>query len=110
MVLPTGHIWGDDFMRKYCKKNIKEIISVGICEPYVKGILIKKPWSECTIEEIKIETWYQLINDNDFKNNICIEDNSNIDNIKIIDFKMWDSYVYNNGKIDTYEPKWVINS
>ena len=22
---------------------------------------------------------------------------------------MWDSYIYNNGKIDTYEPKWANN-
>jgi hypothetical protein len=73
MVLPTGHIWGDSHLSEYCKSSIKEVISVGICEPYVKGNFIKKPWSKCTEEEIKIEAWYQLINDNDFKNNICIE-------------------------------------
>jgi len=109
MVLSTGHIWGDAYMSKYCKTEIKEIISVGICEPYEKGLYIKKPWSECTPEEIRIETWYQLINDKDFKNNICIEDNLSIEEVNIIDFKMWDSFVYKNGKIDTYEPKWANN-
>ena len=50
-----------------------------------------------------------MTNDNDFKNNICIEDNINLKNIKIIDFKMWDSYIFKNGLIDTYEPKWANN-
>jgi hypothetical protein len=109
MVLPTGHIWGDEYMSKYCNPEIKEIISVGICEPYEKGLYIKKPWSECTPEEIRIESWHQLINDNDFKNNICIEDNLSIDEITIIHFKMWNSFVYKDGKIDTYEPKWANN-
>ena len=53
--------------------------------------------------------FYQLINDKDFKENICIEDNIHINDIKIIDFKIWDSYQYKNGKIDTYEPKWANN-
>lgn len=107
MVLPTGHIWGDKYLSKYCDSKIKEVISVGICEPYVKGILIKKPWSKCNRKEIEIEAWYQLMNDKDFINNICIK--GSINNIKIIDFKMWDSFVYKNGKIDTYEPKWANN-
>jgi hypothetical protein len=109
MVLSTGHIWGDEYMSKYCSSDIKEIISIGICEPYVDGLLIKKPWSKCTRKEIEIEAWYQLINDVDFKNNICIEDNVALEDIKIIQFKMWDSYVYENGEITTYEPKWANN-
>jgi len=109
MVLPTGHIWGDKYLSKYCIKNIKEVISVGICEPYVKGLLIKKPWSECTREEIQIEAWYQLINDTEFKNNVCTQNNTKLEDINIIQFKMWDSYVYKNGKITTYEPKWGNN-
>ena len=109
MVLPTGHVWGDEYMSNYCKFSIKEVVSVGICEPYVNGLLIKKPWSQCTRKEIEIEAWYQLINDNDFKNNVCIEDNTNIKDIKIIEFKMWDSYIYKDGSIDTYEPKWANN-
>jgi hypothetical protein len=109
MVLPTGHIWGDKYLSKYCNKNIKEVISVGICEPYVHGNLIKKPWSKCTQKEIEIEAWHQLINDHDFVNNICVEDNTSIKNVKIIEFKMWDSYIYKNGEINTYEPKWANN-
>lgn len=109
MVLSTGHIWGDNYMSQYCNESIKEIISVGICEPYVNGLFIKKPWSQCTRDEIKIEAWYQLINDTDFKNNICIENNTELNNINIIQFTMWDSFIYKNGKIDTYEPKWANN-
>lgn len=107
MILPTGHIWGDDYMSHYCSPDIKEIVSIGICEPYVEGIFIKKKWSECTREEIQIEAWYQMIHDEDFKNNICIQ--GKLEDITILDFKMWDSFVYTDGKIDTYEPKWANN-
>ena len=109
MVLPTGHIWGDKYLSKYCKPDIKEVIAVGICEPYVAGKLIKKPWSKCSQEEIRKEAWYQLINDQDFVNNVCIEDNTPIHDVNILEFKMWDSYIYKNGLIDTYEPKWGNN-
>ena len=110
MILPTGHIWGDEFLNKYCDKNIKEVISVGICEPYVKGNFIKKKWSDCNKEEIRIEAWHQLINDNDFINNICIGNKvtNTISDVKILDFKMWSSYKYKNG-MTTYEPKWGNN-
>jgi len=108
MVLPTGHIWGDKYLKKFCDPKIKEVISVGICEPYVKGNLIKKPWSKCTISEIRAEAWNQLINDKDFKNNVCIENDVDVQKINIIDFKMWHSYKYD-GIINTYEPKWANN-
>lgn len=109
MVLPTGHIWGDKFLKRYCKKTIREVVSVGICEPYVKGNLIKKPWSECTIQEIEIEAWNQLINDKDFSENVCVDSNVNLSDVKVLDFKLWDSYKYNGKVIDTIEPKWGNN-
>ena len=109
MVLPTGHIWGDEHMKEFCVPEIKEILSIGICEPYEKGLFIKKPWSECTREEIELETWHQLIHDKDFIKSACIQDNTDIADINIINFKMWDSFVYKDGKLDTYEPKWANN-
>ena len=81
-------------MKKFCDPQIKEVVSVGICEPYVKGNLIKKPWSKCTMQEIRQEAWNQLINDKDFKNNVCIENSVGIEKVNIIDFKMWHSYKY----------------
>jgi hypothetical protein len=109
MVLPTGHIWGDQHLSKFCKKEIREVISVGICEPYVDGLKIKKPWSKCSIDEIREEAWYQLINDHDFKNNVCIEDIVDLNHVNIVDFKMWDTYQFKDGKMDTHEPKWANN-
>lgn len=109
MVLPTGHIWGDAYMSKYCDKRIKEVVSVGICEPYVNGLLIKKPWSQCTRDEIRIEAWYQLIHDADFRNNVCVENDRPLDDVSIVQFTMWDSFIYKNGHMDTYEPKWANN-
>lgn len=109
MILSTGHIWGDDYMDKYCDDNIKEIISVGICEPYVDGLLIKKPWSQCSKKEIEIEAWHQLTNNKSFTDNICIEDNTPISDIEIIDFKMWDSYKYDGKNMSSDEPKWANN-
>jgi len=60
---------------------------------------LKKPWSKCTRKEIELEAWYQLINDRDFINNTCIEDNTKLKDIKIVNFTMWDSYIYKNNKI-----------
>ena len=111
MVLPEAHVWTKHGLKldEYCDKDIKEIVSVGLCEPWEMGTFIKKPWSKCTREEIRIEAWYQLTHDEDFINNICIEDNTKLEDVKIIDFKMWDSYVFKDGKMDTYEPKWANN-
>ena len=107
IIIPYAAVWGDDFLNRYCNNKIKDVMSVGICQPYEKGLLIKKPWSECTPEEIKIEAWYQLMNDKDFKREICVD---SLD-INIIDFKLWPSYNYNTktNKLETYEPKWANN-
>lgn len=109
MVLPTGHIWGKQYLRKYCDYRINEVVSIGICNPYKNGIYIQKPWHKCTKKEIEIETWYQLINDEIFRNSLC--DKKLLNEIKIIDFKMWDSYKFNNKtqEMETYEPKWANN-
>ena len=113
MVLPTGHIWGNAYLKKYCNDSIKEIISVGICQPYNKGLLIKKSWSECTVDEIRQEAWYQLVNDPDFSQNVCIgrKNSKKITDVKILDFKMQPSYKFSDKtkKLDTYEPKWANN-
>ena len=63
----------------------------------------------CNEKEIEIETWHQLINDSDFINSICTKNNITLKNIKIIKFKMWDSFKFKDGKMDTTEPKWANN-
>lgn len=71
--------------------------------------MIKKPWSQCTRDEIRIEAWYQLIHDADFRNNVCVENDRPLDDVSIVQFTMWDSFIYKNGHMDTYEPKWANN-
>lgn len=108
IVLPYAHIWGDKYLKKYCSKNIKEVVSIGICQPYEKGNLIKKAWENCTKEEIKTECWNQLINDEQFLDTLCCK--KDIKDVNILDFKIWTSYKFKNGKLDTYEPKWGNNT
>lgn len=34
--------------------------SIGLCDPVHPGLLIKKPFVECSHKEIKQEVWYQI--------------------------------------------------
>lgn len=107
IIIPYSKVWGNNHLRQFCKPQIKEVVSVGICQPYEKGLFIKKKWENCTEEEIKIETWYQMVNDSQFKNVLCLE--GDITDIQILDFNIWNSYEFNNGYLKTFEPKWSNN-
>jgi 15-cis-phytoene desaturase len=107
IVLPYATVWGEDYVKKYCSPKIKDVVSIGICQPYEKGKIIQKPWENCTKDEIKKECWHQLINDDQFLDTLCSK--KKIEDIKIVDFKIWTTYKFKNGAQDTYEPKWANN-
>jgi uncharacterized protein with NAD-binding domain and iron-sulfur cluster len=109
IVLPYAVVWGDDYVKRFCNSKVKEVVSVGICQPYEKGNFIRKAWENCTEEEIKIECWNQLINDDQFIDVLCCDKKKTIDDVKIVDFKIWTTYKFKNGAQDTYEPKWANN-
>ena len=96
VIEPQGAIWG----KKY--KGIADFWCIGLCDPIHPGLLIKKPFVECSQEEIKQEVWYQ-ITQSEFNKYL------HLDAVQIIDYNVWDTYVYNGKKLDTYEPKFSTN-
>ena len=40
IVLPYAVVWGDDYVKRFCNSKVKEVLSIGICQPYEKGNFI----------------------------------------------------------------------
>jgi hypothetical protein len=111
IIEPEGTVWADSFdIKKYCGSDIKDIWSVGVCEPDVNGLLVKKPFRYCTPSEIATEVWYQIQHQPNFKEHVCVEDGSKFSDLKPIDYKIWHSFEYKNGVMDTWEPKFANNT
>lgn len=96
VIEPQGSIWQKSY------NGIADLWSIGLCDSVHPGLLIKKPFVECSHEEIKQEVWYQILQ-SEFNQYL------HLDAVQIIDYNVWDTYVYNGKKLDTYEPKFSTN-
>lgn len=96
VIEPQGAIW----QRKF--GDVKDIWSIGLCDPVRAGIKIKKPFIKCSHEEIKNEVWHQITSSEFYQY-------LNLTKVKILAYNVWDSYVYNGQEIKTYEPKFSTN-
>lgn len=96
IIEPQGSIWD----RKY--GDIADFWSIGICDPIRSGLLVKKPFIECSHEEIQKEVWHQILT-SDFSNYLDIK------NVQILNYNVWNTYVFNGRKIETEEPKFSTN-
>lgn len=96
VIEPQGSIWNKNY------DGIADFWSIGLCDPIQLGLLIKKPFVECSHEEIKQEVWYQ-ISQSEFNQYL------HLDTVQIIDYNVWDTYIFNGKKLDTYEPKFSTN-
>jgi hypothetical protein len=76
--------------------------SIGLCDPVRSGLLIKKPFINCSHEEIQQEVWYQIIN-----SELCSR--LSLDSVKVIDYNVWNSYRFNGHTLETQEPKFSTN-
>lgn len=100
-----GYIWNytDSFHR------IKDIWSVGLDDPVTPGNLIKKPFPQCTREEIRIEVWHQIVTSRNLQSILISDDGKLLHQVNVIGFHLWDTYKYENGQMQTYEPKFSDN-
>jgi len=96
VIEPQGSIWQKSY------NGIADLWSIGLCDSVHPGLLIKKPFVECSHEEIKQEVWYQILQ-SEFNQYL------HLDTVQIADYNVWDTYVYNGKKLDTYEPKFSTN-
>jgi uncharacterized protein with NAD-binding domain and iron-sulfur cluster len=111
IIEPEGTVWQDTFdLEKYCGTEIRDIYSVGVCATDIKGILFNKSFVECTADEIAFEVWYQIQQEPDFGVNVCVEDGSNFQDLFPVYYKLWDSFQFKDGKMDTWEPKFANNT
>jgi hypothetical protein len=96
VIEPQGSIWNKSY------GDICDFWSIGLCDPIRPGLMIKKPFLECSHEEIKNEVWHQIITSE-------LGSHLNLEEIKILDHNVWDSYVFNGTRLETYEPKFSTN-
>jgi uncharacterized protein with NAD-binding domain and iron-sulfur cluster len=96
VIEPQGSIWNQRY------DDIADIWSIGLCDPVREGLLIKKPFVECSHEEIKKEVWFQITK-SEFGKYL------NLDSVQIVDHQVWDTYVYDGKRLSTREPKFSTN-
>lgn len=105
IIIAEGAIWGKKInLADYCDPAVKEIWSVGVCETHKPGLLHKKPFVNCNEQEIREEVWYQVLSAKGIYESVC-----GLKDAKVLDFKMWPSFYYRDGKMDTTEPKFANN-
>ncbi len=96
VIEPQGSIWDKSYA------DIADIWSIGLCDPIRPGLLINKPFVECTHEEIRKEVWHQ-IETSELSRHLPIKE------VQILGYNIWDTYVFNGQKLDTHEPKFSTN-
>lgn len=96
VIEPQGSLWNTSY------GEVADLWSIGLCDPNRPGMLIKKPFIQCTDEEIKDEVWHQIRTSE-------LGQFLNLDGVLIVDHNLWDSYVFKEGKLDTFEPKFSTN-
>ena len=107
IIEPQNTAWG----RTYCTdKNVKTVLSVGICQTDAPGILYNKPFIKCSKDEIKEEVWNQILKSYSCSK-IVTKNGEKLGQAKILLFYMWDSFYFDDKKkeIDVSEPKFSNN-
>jgi uncharacterized protein with NAD-binding domain and iron-sulfur cluster len=104
IIEPEAQIWNKTYSND---KKVKSILSVGICQTDVPGIIFGKPFTRCSRKEVEKEVWQQIVKSYQ-KSNIRLENGSTIDQAKIILFYIWDSFKFNQ-KVQVSEPKFSNN-
>jgi len=96
VIEPQGSLWGKTY------DDISDVWSIGLCDPIRPGLLIKKPFIECSHEEIQQEVWHQITT-SELGNHLSLH------TIAVLDYNVWDTYRFNGEALDTKEPKFSTN-
>jgi hypothetical protein len=96
VIEPQGSLWNKSY------GDIADLWSIGLCDPTRPGLLIKKSFIYCSHEEIKNEVWHQIkISE--------LGQYLNLNKVRVLDHNVWDTYVFDGLRLDTYEPKFSTN-
>lgn len=96
VIEPQGSIWNKTY------GDVADLWSVGLCDPIRPGLLTKKPFINCSHEEIKQEVWHQIINSE-------LGAYLSLSTVQVIDYNVWDTYRFNGHILETIEPKFSTN-
>jgi uncharacterized protein with NAD-binding domain and iron-sulfur cluster len=110
IVLQYDKIYKDT---KLCEElpNVKGAWSIAVCTFTSPGILYNKPADKCTFDEIKAEIWAQMYTSKALQKIIMKNNGYKLEADMIIKISdLWPTYRYNNGRIETAEPKFVNNA
>lgn len=119
IIEPQGPLWSRDkncehrkdfIANRYGDGTIKEIWSVGLCDQHRRGLLVHKPWTQCTRQEIFDDVWHQISQSSAINERFRGLDGTPLRQMKPIRCYLWDSWQLINGKMQTWEPKTSPNS
>lgn len=88
-----GNLWRENYITDNCPAGTKDIICAGIGLWYAAGANGKCA-IDCDRDELADECWRQ------------ISANSSFAECKILSHTIWESYKFEGGKMNTYEPKY----
>lgn len=84
--------------------------SIAACTAYIPGIVYKKPFRECSYEEIKNEIWAQFMNSQSLRKTIKNNNDFDLSKDLIVHWApMWSTFHYKDNKLYTTEPKFTNN-
>lgn len=107
IIEPEERAWGSTFCTD---KNVKTVLSVGICQVDAPGIIYGKPFVNCTKEEVEKEVWEQIVKSYKMSG-IKTEDGETIDKASILLFYIWESFKFEKNKeVSVWEPKFSNNA
>lgn len=109
VIEPQGYIWKTTPIEHYYGDgNVRDIWSIGFCDPRSHGWIHDKPWVECTLEELKEECMYQIMQTRGFSELLRGGlSGKPFDQINCLRFELWHTskYDYSQRRIINPEPK-----
>ncbi len=101
-----GYVWN-----YHSQHPIKDIWSIGLDDPNTPGLLVRKPFPQCSRLELRLEVWHQILNCSQLGHVMISDDGrTRLKDAQVLDFELWYTYKYHNGLMTTYEPKFSDNA
>jgi hypothetical protein len=89
--------------------RVRDVWSVGICVTDRPGIKIRKAMVDCTHAEIEEEAWAQVLACEGLIAASRPVGGGTLRDVNVAGFYMWDSFTVQDGKMQTWEPRWTNN-
>lgn len=103
IIEPQGNIW---------QLPDNDIWSVGICDPETPGSVYKRPFRDCTREQVEHEVWHQIIHSSFARDTRGATTGTALGNIRPVSVRLFDSYQWDSRtqRLETREVKTSPNA